>query len=233
MFKGFLSKLQSSSTSALTGSQKLTLLLHHISTPIYKCLSRCQNYDAAISTLDGMFIKKKNSIFARYLLATWCQETEESLELYLQNLKILSHDCDFTAPTASQTRDIAIRDAFISGVRSNQIRQRMLENKDLDLATAYELALMLDWPRNNQISIHNLIFQGLLFLLSLIPNKFPSQIHNIVTPRIRILQILLNNPLLLLQLRLNATSVALVNTLVHPAQLETVDVIDVASRDIF
>ena len=92
MFEGFLLELQSSSTSALTGSQKLTLLLHHISTPIYKCLSRCQNYDAAISTLDGMFIKKKNSIFARYLLATRRQETEESLELYLQNLKILSHD---------------------------------------------------------------------------------------------------------------------------------------------
>ena len=66
MFEGFLSELQSSSTSALTGSQKSTLLLHHISTPIYKCLSGCQNYDAAINTLDGMFIKNKNSIFARY-----------------------------------------------------------------------------------------------------------------------------------------------------------------------
>ena len=143
MFEGFLLELQSS-TSALTGSQILTLLLHHISTPIYKCLSRCQNFDAAISTLDGIFIKKKNSIFARYLLATRRQETEESLELYLQNLKILSHDCDFTALTVSQARDITIRDAFISGVRSNKIRQRMLENKDLDLAITYELALMLD-----------------------------------------------------------------------------------------
>ena len=144
MFEGFLSELHSSSTSALTGSQKLTLLLHHISAPIYKCLSVCQNYDTAISTLDGMFIKKKNSTFARYLLAARRQETEESLELYLQNLKILSRDCDFIALTASQARDIAIKVAFISGVRSNQIRQRMIENKDLDLATVYELALTLD-----------------------------------------------------------------------------------------
>ena len=143
MFEAFLSELQSS-TLALTGSQKLTLLLHNISNPIYKCLSRCQNYDVAISTLDGMFIKKKNSIFARYLLATQHQETEGSLELYLQNLKILSHDSDFTALTASQARNIAIRDVFISGVRSNQIRQRMLENKELNLATTYELAFMLD-----------------------------------------------------------------------------------------
>ena len=232
MFAGFLSELQSSSTSALTSSQKLTLLLHHISNPIYKCLSVCQNYDAAISTLDGMFIKKKNSIFARYLLATRRQKTEEGLELYLQNLKILSYDCDFTALTASQARDIAIRDAFFSGVRSNQIRQRMLENKDLDLATAYELALTLDMA-HNQISIPNLIFQGLLFVPSLIPNKFLSQIHSIVTPRIRILQILFNNLLLSLQLRLNATSAAFVNTLVPHAQLKTVDVIYVASRDIF
>ena len=91
-----------------------------------------------------MFIKKKNSIFARYLLATRRQEAEESLELYLQNLKILSRDCDFTALTISQAKDIAIRDVFISGVRSNQIKQRMLENKELDLATASELALTLD-----------------------------------------------------------------------------------------
>ena len=91
-----------------------------------------------------MFIEKKNSFFARYLLATRRQENEESLELYLQNLKILSRNWDFIALTASQARDITIREAFISGVRSNQIRQRMLENKDLDLATAYELALTLD-----------------------------------------------------------------------------------------
>ena len=143
MFEGFFSELQYF-TSALTDSLKLILLLHHISNPIYKCLSGCQNYDAAVSTLDGMFIRKKNSIFARYLLAARRQETEECLELYLQNLKILSCDCDFTALTASQIRYIAIRDNFISGVRSNQIRQRMLENKDLDLATAYELALTLN-----------------------------------------------------------------------------------------
>ena len=99
-----------------------------------------------------MFIKKKNSIFARYLLATWRQETEENLVLYLQNLKILSRDCDFSALTASQPRDIAIRDAFLRGVRSNQIRQRMLENKDLDLLQPTNLPLRWTWPRNNQIS---------------------------------------------------------------------------------
>ena len=109
MFEGFLSELQSSSTLALTGSQKLTLLLHHISTPIYKCLSECQNYDAAISTIDGIFVKKKDSIFARYLLATRRQGTEESLGLYLQNLKILSRDCDFTALTAMTTSPLSCR----------------------------------------------------------------------------------------------------------------------------
>ena len=145
MFAGFLSELQSSSTLALTGSQKLTLLLHHISNPIYKCFTGCQNYDAAISTLDGMFIiETKNSIFSRYFLTPRHQETEENLEPYLQNLKILSRDYDFTPLTASQARDIATRDAFISVVRFNQIRKRMLENMDSNLATAYEVALTLD-----------------------------------------------------------------------------------------
>ena len=174
-----------SSTSALTGSQKLTLLLNHISHPIYKCLSRCQNYDAAISTVDGMFIKKKNSIFARYLLATRRQETEESLELYLQNLKILSRDCDFTALTANQARDIAIRDAFFSGVRSNQIGQRMFENKDLDLATAYELALTLDMAQKQSDLYSQPDFSGATIPAQPHSQQIPISNSQHCDPRIR------------------------------------------------
>ena len=36
---------------------------------------------------------------------------------------------------ASENRDQFIRDTFISGLLNNQIRQRLLENKELDLQT--------------------------------------------------------------------------------------------------
>lgn len=40
--------------------------------------------------------------------------------------------------TADQTKDEFTRDSFINGLESNYIRQRLLENKQLDLPTAQE-----------------------------------------------------------------------------------------------
>ncbi|XP_029643460.1 uncharacterized protein LOC115217881 [Octopus sinensis] len=68
----------------------------------------------------------------------------ESLEQYLNELKILAKDCDFIAVNAEQHRYEIIQDAFINGLISNQIRQRLLENKSVDLSTAYDQARSLD-----------------------------------------------------------------------------------------
>ena len=46
--------------------------------------------------------------------------------------------------TASEHRDQFIKDAFISGLLNNQIRQRLLENKKLDLQTAFDQARSID-----------------------------------------------------------------------------------------
>ena len=51
-------------------------------------------------------------------------------------MKQLSSDCNFKAVTADTCEDEAIRDAFISGITSQPIRLRLLENKTLDLQTA-------------------------------------------------------------------------------------------------
>ena len=51
--------------------------------------------------------------------------------------------------TASEHRDQFIRDAFISGLLNNQIRQRLLENKYLDLQTAFDQARSIDTALKN------------------------------------------------------------------------------------
>ena len=43
----------------------------------------------------------------------------------------------------------AIRDAFISGLQSSLIRQRLLENRTLDLATMFDQAMALDAAQKN------------------------------------------------------------------------------------
>ena len=91
-------------------------------------------------------MKPKNSVFCRHLLAT------ESVDQYLQSLKRFAKDCDFQAVTATQARDEYIRNAFINGITSNHIRQRLLENKTLDLKTAYDQALTLEMAQRQLAS---------------------------------------------------------------------------------
>ena len=94
--------------------------------------------------LKTLYVKTPNEIFARHKLATRKQQAGETLDQYLQELKLLSKDCNFCQVSAIQQRDEAIRDAFISGLLSGSIRQRLLENKTLDLQAAFDQARALD-----------------------------------------------------------------------------------------
>ena len=81
-----------------------------------------------LSKLFKHYVKPKNEIFARHILATSKQEQGQPLDQFLKKLRSLSKECDFKAVSADKNKEEAIRDAFISGLISNQIRQRLLEN---------------------------------------------------------------------------------------------------------
>ena len=120
-------------------------------------LSKCRYRKITDGFLFKDFINEiyslpKNSVFCRHLLATRRQQTDESVDQYLQSLKRLAKDCDFQAVTATQARDEYIRDAFINGITSNYIRQRLLENKTLDLNTAYDQAFTLEMAQRQLAS---------------------------------------------------------------------------------
>jgi len=70
------------------------------------------------------------------------------LDEYLQNLKRLSVDCDFKEVSAAQHKE-AIRDAFISGLQSKEIRQRLLEEKDITVQDTVDKALSLEAAQKN------------------------------------------------------------------------------------
>ena len=73
----------------------------------------------------------------------------ESLGTYLQELKQLTKSCNFTAVTAEQHYQMYIRDAFISGIKSRAIHQRLLENLTLMLSTAFERAKSLEMAQRS------------------------------------------------------------------------------------
>ena len=91
----------------------------------------------------------KNPIFARYELISCKQRSGESLDRYLRKLTQLSMDCDYQAVSAQLHKEEAIRDAFIGGIISNEIRQRLLEDSNLTLQVAFEKARSLETAQRN------------------------------------------------------------------------------------
>ena len=123
---------------------KFGVLTNFVSPMVFQYSEDCDDYTTAIAALEALFVKPKNEIYARHILATERQHSGETLDEYLQVLKTLSKDCNFKNATAVQYRDESIRDAFITGLLSNSIRQRLLENKTLDLKTMFDQARSLE-----------------------------------------------------------------------------------------
>ena len=128
---------------------KYKLLTVFLSPSVYDYVSECESYDAAIEALKEVYVKPTNEVFTRHLLATRKQKAGETLDEFLQALKTLSKDCNFKAVTAEKNRQDAIRDAFITGIQSNTIRQRLLENKTLELDSMFDQARSLETAQKN------------------------------------------------------------------------------------
>ena len=139
-FENFIESLQRTDENL----DKLRILINFVAIEIYELFSDSNNYDEAIAKLKAAYVKTPNEIFARQTLLSRKQRSEESLDEYLRVLTVLSKDCNFKPVTASDHRDQFIRDVFISGLLNNQIRQRLLENKELDLQTAFDQARSID-----------------------------------------------------------------------------------------
>ena len=133
-FENFLSVLPQENLD------KLSILTSYVSPTIFQYIETSAEYAEAIEVLKGLFVKPTNEIYTRHMLATRCQQSNETLDEYLQALKALSKDCNFKTVTAAQYCDECIRDAFITGLQSSSIRQRLLENKTLDLKTMFDQA---------------------------------------------------------------------------------------------
>ena len=136
-FQNFLSVLN-------RDADKFGVLTNYLSPRVYQYVEDCATYEAAIETLQALYVKPTNEVYARHLLATRRQQPAETLDEFLQALKTLSKDCNYKSVTSVVYREESIRDAFISGLTSPLIRRRLLENKTLDLATMFDQARSLE-----------------------------------------------------------------------------------------
>ena len=139
-----------------TNLDKLSVLANFMSPSIFQHIEECTDNGVAVGILQALFVKPWNEIFARHILETTCQQPHEMLDEFLQSLKTLSKDGNFQSVTASKYREESIQNAFITGLRSPSIRQRLLENNTLDLKTVFDQARSLELAMRNSESYSSL-----------------------------------------------------------------------------
>ena len=125
-------------------TDRLKALVNCVSYQVYEYIEEATTYDTAIGTLRNLFSKAPNEVFARHLLATAKQEPGRILDEFLLSLQKLAQDCNFRAVTGVRNKQEMIRDAFINGLPSPGIRQRLLEHHELNLETAVEKARAME-----------------------------------------------------------------------------------------
>lgn len=123
---------------------KHRLLINFVSPNIYEYIANANSYESAILALEALFVKPKSEIFARHKLASRKQQPEETIDQYLESLKLLSKECSFKAVTGDEYERDFIRDSFIAGLASPVIRQRLLEHMTLTLDEAHTKARSLE-----------------------------------------------------------------------------------------
>ena len=133
----------------ITEANKLKILINHVDAATYELISEIDTYDEAVRTLLNIFVKPTNEIFARYQLSTCKQQSNQSIDEYLQNLKRLSKEGNYAAVTADEHRQQAIRDAFVAGIHSASIRQRLIESENMNLQRIIDRARSLEEAQRN------------------------------------------------------------------------------------
>ena len=151
-FVNFMGTITFEAAEAQT--KKLELLINYISSAVYEYISECTTYDTAISILENLYVKPVTVIFNRNKLSTRTQQDGESIDMYLQSLQQLSKKCEFKAVDAETYRKEYVRDAFIRGLHSAKIRERLLENANLTLDDAHTQARSIELAHKHNESFN-------------------------------------------------------------------------------
>ena len=89
--------------------------------------------DSFLQALTQHFEPQRNIIFERYLFNSANQE-EENIDQYLSRLRKLASTCVYGALC-----DELIRDRLVIGIKSHEVRKRLLREKALTLNTALDI----------------------------------------------------------------------------------------------
>ena len=154
-FRSYVSRFAAVSSNEEADAEKLAALINCATPEVFEYIDDCETYVEAEALLQKLYVKQPNEIFARYTLRIAKQNPNQSLADFRCTLNKLAKDCNFRDVTAAQNRDEMIRDAFINGISSPEIRQRLLEHKVLSMDDAYNQAVTLDDAKKDNLAFGN------------------------------------------------------------------------------
>ncbi|XP_059842895.1 uncharacterized protein LOC132403513 [Hypanus sabinus] len=131
------------------------ILLSRVTPKVYSIIRDLPTYDGALDALKRQYLRPVNTVYARHRLATRQQRPGESCAEFLRALQTLVRACDCKTLTAEQHAELLVRDAFVTGLRSVYMRQRLLENADLTLRSAMEKANALEAALHNADAVQS------------------------------------------------------------------------------
>ena len=124
--------------------EEINLLLLSCGPAAYSFVTSCKNVTDAWSILDKKYLKKSTQLLSRQILRNHKQKEGESIQDFLSDLKRMAYKIPLKNLTADEYQEILISDAFVSGIHSSLIRQRILEMPDSSLDEISRVALSME-----------------------------------------------------------------------------------------
>lgn len=96
-------------------------------------------FDIVMGKFDAHCSPKKNETYERYIFRSRIQQSCESFDSFLTDLKLKAQTCNFAT-----LRDSMIRDQIVFGVVDRKVRERLLRETDLTLEGAIRICQACD-----------------------------------------------------------------------------------------
>ncbi|XP_059822040.1 uncharacterized protein LOC132392217 [Hypanus sabinus] len=127
-FQSYLAELRATDPAVM-----YRILFSRVTPKVYSIIQDLPTYEGALDALKRQYLWPVNTVYARHRLATRQQRPGESSTGFLRALQTLVRACDCKTLTAEQHAELLVRGAFVMGLRSVYVRQRLMEHSDLTL----------------------------------------------------------------------------------------------------
>ena len=136
-------------------TQKRALLLHLVGPEVQEIFETLDetgadnDFDTAVSKLEGYFKPKTNVSFERHKFSSEGQKANETVQEFTTRLKHLSLSCEF-----NDSND-RIRDQVVQKCTSTTLRRKFLTEKDLTLEKVLDIASTFERAQNSATQMEN------------------------------------------------------------------------------